>query len=57
MAIIEVKKEDKEKVLEVLLGNGKFRSLGENKFDIIDHAENVLKKLEEKGIEVKIIGE
>lgn len=57
MVIIEIKKEDKEKVLEVLLGNGKFRSLGENRFDIIDHADEVLKKLEEKGIEVKKIEE
>ncbi len=57
MVIIEVKKEDKEKVLEILLSNGKFRSLGENKFDIIEHSEEVLKKLKERGIESKKIDE
>jgi len=57
MAVIEIKKEDKEKVLEILLGNGKFRSLGENRFDIIEHSEEVLKKLKERGIEFKEIKE
>ncbi len=55
MVLIEVKKEDKEKVLEILLGNGKFRSLGENKFDIIDHSDEVLKKIREKKIEITIV--
>ena len=55
MVVIEIEKKDKEKVLEVLLGNGRFRSLGENKFDIIDHVDEVLRKLKEKGIEVKKI--
>ena len=50
MVVIGVKKEDKEKVLEILLSNGKFRSLGENKFDIMEHSEEVLEKLEKKGI-------
>ncbi len=55
MTVIEVKKEDKERVLEVLLGNGKFRSLGENRFDIIDHSKEVLKKIKDKGIQITII--
>ncbi len=57
MTIIEIKKEDKEKVLGVLLGNGKFRSIGENRFDIIEHSEEVLKKLENMGIIVRKIEE
>ena len=52
MVIIKIKKEDKEKVLAILLNNGKFRSLGENKFDIVDHAEEVLEKLKKEGIEI-----
>ncbi len=57
MVLIQVGAEDKEKVLEILLGNGKFRSLGENKFDIIENFEKVLKDLKQKGIEVKKIQE
>ena len=55
MVLIEVKKEDKEKVLEILLGNGKFRSLGENKFDIIDNPDKVLKRIREKKIDITVI--
>jgi len=53
MVVIEIKEEDKEKVLAVLLNNGRFRSLGKNKFDIIDHVDEVLEKLKKEGIEVK----
>ena len=52
MVIITIKKEDKEKVLGILLGNGRFRSLGENQFDIIDHSDEVLQKLKTQGIDV-----
>jgi len=55
MVLIEIKKEDKEKILEILLGNGRFRSLGENKFDIMDHSEEVLKKIGAKGIKVTVL--
>jgi len=55
MVLIVVKKEDKETVLGILLGNGKFRSLGENMFDIIEHSEEVIKKLKEKEIDIQII--
>ncbi len=55
MVLITVKKEDKDKVLQILLGNGKFRSLGEGMFDIIEHSEEVIKKLKEKGIDIQII--
>lgn len=53
MVVIEVKKEDKEKVLEILLSNGRFRALGENKFDLVDHVEAVLKKIKDAGIHVE----
>ncbi len=55
MVIIEVSKEDKEKVFEILIGNGLFRGLGENKFDIVENADDVLEKIEKKGIKFKII--
>ena len=53
MVVIDVDEKDKEKVLVILLGNGRFRSLGENRFDIIDNSDEVLKKLESIGIKPK----
>ena len=50
--MVVIEKKDKEKVL---LRNGRFRFLGENKFDIIDNSDEVLKKLKDKGIDVKKI--
>ena len=55
MVIIEVKKEDKEKVFEILMGNGLFRAIGENRFDIVEDDNEVFKKFKKKGIEVKVI--
>jgi len=55
MVLIVVKNEDKEKVLGILLGNGKFRSLGENMFDIIEHSEDVIEKIKSKRIDIQII--
>lgn len=55
MVLIVVKKEDKERVLGILLGNGKFRSLGENMFDIIENSEAVINQLKEQGINIQII--
>lgn len=52
MVIIEINKEDREKVLEILLTNGKFRALGDNKFDIMEHEEEVLKRIDDKGIKL-----
>ena len=57
MVIIEVKKEDKEKVFEILMGNGLFRAIGENRFDIVEDDNEVFKKFKKKGIEVKVIKE
>ena len=57
MVIIEVKKEDKEKVFEILMSNGLFRALSENRFDIVEESSEVFKELKKKGIEVKVIKE
>lgn len=53
MVLIQINKEDQERVFGILLKNGKFRSLGDDKFEIIEHADEVLKKLEEKNISFK----
>ncbi len=53
MVIIKVNAEDKDSTLKILLGNGRFRSLGENQFDVIDHSEAVVQKLKASGIVVK----
>lgn len=55
MVIIEVKKEDKGKVFEILINNGLFRALDETKFDIVENSEEVLEKLNKKGIKVTVI--
>ena len=57
MVVIEVKKEDKEKVFEILMGNGLFRALNENRFDIVEDSNDVFKKFKKAGIEVKVIKE
>lgn len=53
MVIIKVNAEDKDNTLKILLGNGRFRSLGENQFDVIDHSEAVVQKLKASGIVVQ----
>ena len=55
MAIIEIKKEDKEKVFDILIKNGLFRALGENKFDIVENPEKVFEKLKKIGVKFKVI--
>ena len=57
MVVIEVKKEDKEKVFEILMGNGLFRAISENRFDIVEDSDEVFKEFEKQGIIVKIIKE
>ena len=42
MVLIEIKKEDKEKVFEILMNNGLFRALSENRFDIVENSDEVL---------------
>ena len=51
MAVIKVRPEDKERVFEILSTNGKFMGLSEDTFNIIEHPEEVLKKIKEAGIE------
>lgn len=57
MVVIEVKKEDKEKVFEILMSNGLFRALSENRFDIVEESSEVFEKFKKEGIEVKVIKE
>ena len=57
MVVIEVRKEDKEQVFEILINNGLFRALGENKFDIVENSEDVFDKLKKKKIKFKVITE
>ncbi len=58
MVVIEVKKEDKEKVFEILINNGLFRALSENRFDIVEDSnmDDVFEKLNKKKIKFKVIG-
>lgn len=57
MVVIEIKKEDKEKVFEILMSNGLFRALSENTFDIIEDSSEVFKEFKKRGIVVKVIKE
>ena len=57
MVLIEIKKEDKEKVFEILMNNGLFRALSENRFDIVENSDEVLEEFKKNGIEVKVIKE
>ena len=57
MVVIEVKKEDKERVFEILMSNGLFRAVSENRFDIVEDSSEVFKKFKKEGIEVKVIKE
>lgn len=56
MVVIEIKKEDKEKVFEILINNGLFRAVSETKFDIVENVEEVIKKLNKKGIKFYLNG-
>lgn len=57
MVVIEVKKEDKEKVFEILMGNGLFRALSENRFDIVEDSDEVFEEFKKQGIIIKVIKE
>lgn len=50
MVLIQIHKEDQEKVFEVLLSNGKFRAFSNDRFDLVEHPEEVLQKLINKNI-------
>ena len=53
MVLIKVKAEDKEKVFEILSANGRFIGLSDNRFNIFENAEEVIKKIEEAGIKIE----
>ena len=53
--IIEVKENDMDKVFEILSRNGRFTGLSANRFRIDEHVDEVLNKIKEAGIVVKII--
>ncbi len=55
MVVIQVNKEDKVKVFEILSSNGRFVGLPDNKFSIIEHSEEVLKKISSKDIKYTIV--
>ena len=50
MAVIKVRPEDKERVFEILSTNGRFMGLPDDRFNIIEHPDDILKKLKEAGI-------
>lgn len=53
MVLIKVKVEDKEKVFEILSGNGRFIGLSNNRFNILENAEEAIRKIEEAGIKIE----
>jgi aminoglycoside/choline kinase family phosphotransferase len=55
MVVIEVQEKDLDAVFEILSNNGRFTGLENNKFRIDEHSADVLKKIKEEGIEVKLI--
>ena len=55
MAVIEIPVEKRQEVLLILLQNGNFRSLDRNVFEIDENAEETIKKLRAKGIDIKIL--
>ena len=57
MVLIQVKKEDMEKVFEILSDNGKFILVESDKFRIIEHSKEVLDQIRKKWIEVRILEE
>tara|TARA_Y100000310_G_scaffold343896_1_gene453759 strand:+ start:784 stop:954 length:171 start_codon:yes stop_codon:yes gene_type:complete len=55
MVLIQVKPEEKAKVFEILATKGKFMGLSDNRFNIIENEEEVLKKIKDAGIEPNIL--
>lgn len=55
MVMIQIEKENKERVFEILSSNGKFIGLQNNQFNILENAESVLKKLNIEKIKYRII--
>jgi len=56
MVVIQVvKNQDVDKIFSLLIDNGRFAGLPDNKFRIDENAEVVLKKIREKRIEIKVV--
>jgi len=55
MTVIEVDEKDLDEVFEILLNNGRFTGLPNNRFRIDEHAEAVLEKIKQAGIKVRIM--
>ena len=55
MVMIEVKKKDSDKVLEILFSTGRFSGFQGNKFRLEENEEIVLQKLTKASISVKIL--
>jgi len=55
MVVIKVRSEDEERVFEILANNGKFMGLSENRFNIIEHPEEVLERIKDAGIKPEIL--
>ncbi len=55
MVLIQVKKEDIEKVFEILSDNGRFIFVESDKFRIIENSQEVLEKIKKEEIEIKVL--
>ncbi len=55
MVLIKVDVKDKAKVFEILSENGRFMGLSDNRFNILENAEEVLKKLKDKNIKYTVL--
>ena len=52
---IEVDEKDAGKVFGILLGNGRFTGLSKTSFRIDEHSDEVLEKLKQEKINIRII--
>lgn len=57
MVQIKVKPEEKDQTFEILLTNGRFIGLSDNRFIIQENAEQTLEKIRKAGIEPEILAE
>jgi len=55
MPVIEVDKKDLDEVFEILSRNGRFTYLPNNRFRIDEYSKEVLEKIEEAGITVRVV--
>lgn len=57
MTVIEVANKDMVRVFEILLSNGRFAGLPNNRFRIDEHPEQVIERMKKAGIDFKILTE